>query len=76
MSETMKEINGIQNKLKTNGSKADAVKQKFCSCIRKNKGFKVMCDISYVLEGEDQVDFEDMKDLSVSDMLVTCMQDL
>jgi hypothetical protein len=27
-----------------------------------------MCDISYVLEGEDQVDFEDLKDLSVSDI--------
>jgi hypothetical protein len=27
-----------------------------------------MCDISCVLEGEDQVDFEDLKDLSVSDI--------
>jgi hypothetical protein len=27
-----------------------------------------MCDISCVLEGEDQVDFEDLKDLIVSDM--------
>jgi hypothetical protein len=27
-----------------------------------------MCDISYVLEGEDQVDFEDLEDLSVSDI--------
>jgi hypothetical protein len=67
MSETMKEINGIQNKLKTNGSKADAVKQKFCSCIRKNKEFKVMCYVSCVLQG-DRVDFEDPKDLSVSDI--------
>jgi hypothetical protein len=35
------------------------------------KVFKVMCDISCVLEGEDEVDFEDLKDLSV-----TSMQDL
>jgi hypothetical protein len=27
-----------------------------------------MCDISCVLEGEDEVDFEDLKDLSVSDI--------
>jgi hypothetical protein len=27
-----------------------------------------MCDISCVLDGEDEVDFEDQKDLSVSDM--------
>jgi hypothetical protein len=27
-----------------------------------------MCDISYVVEGADQVDFEDLKDLSVSDI--------
>jgi hypothetical protein len=27
-----------------------------------------MCNISCVLEGEDQVDFEDLKDLSVSDI--------
>jgi hypothetical protein len=33
--------------------KAEAVKQKFCPYIRKNKGFKVMSDISCVLEGED-----------------------
>jgi hypothetical protein len=51
-----------------NGSKADAVKQKFGSCVGKNKGFKVMCDISCVLEGEDEVEFEDLKDLSVSDI--------
>jgi hypothetical protein len=36
LSETIKEINGIQDKLKKiKGSKADAVKQKFRSCIRK-----------------------------------------
>jgi hypothetical protein len=33
-----------------------------------NKGFKVTCDISRVLQGEDQVDFEDLKDLSVSNI--------
>jgi hypothetical protein len=27
-----------------------------------------MCDISFILEGEDQVDFEDLKDLSVGDI--------
>jgi hypothetical protein len=27
-----------------------------------------MCDIPCVLEGEDRVDFEDLKDLSVSDI--------
>jgi hypothetical protein len=27
-----------------------------------------MCNISCVLEGEDRVDFEDLKDLSVSDI--------
>jgi hypothetical protein len=42
LSETIKEIN-IEDKLnKINSSKADAVKQKFCSCFSKNKGFKVM----------------------------------
>jgi hypothetical protein len=69
LSETIKEINDIQDKLKKmNVSKADAVKQKFCSCIRKNKGFKVMCDTSCLVEGEAQVYFEDQKDLSVSDV--------
>jgi hypothetical protein len=62
LSETIKEINDIEDKLKKiNGSKADALKQKFRPCIRKNEGFKVMCDISCVLEGEDQVDFEDFE---------------
>jgi hypothetical protein len=51
-----------------NGSKADAVKQNFGLCVRKNTGFKVMCDISCVLEREDQVEFEDLKDVSVSDI--------
>jgi hypothetical protein len=32
------------------------------------EGFKVMCDISCVLKGGDQVDFVDLKDLSVSDI--------
>lgn len=31
-------------------------KEKFCSCFSKNKGSKVMCEISHVLEGEDLVD--------------------
>jgi hypothetical protein len=43
LSETIKEINDIEDKLKKiNGSKADAVKQISRSCIEKNKGFKVM----------------------------------
>jgi hypothetical protein len=67
LSETIKEIKDIEDKLKKiSDSKADAVKQKFRSCIRNNKGFKVTCDISCVLEAEDQVDFEDLEDLSVS----------
>jgi hypothetical protein len=36
--------------------------------MKQNTGFKVMCDISCVLEGEGQVDFEDLRDLSVSDI--------
>jgi hypothetical protein len=27
-----------------------------------------MCDIIYVLKGEEQLDFEDLKDLSISDI--------
>jgi hypothetical protein len=69
LSETIKAINVIEDKpKKVNSSKADAVKQKFRSCIRKNKGLQVMCDISCVLEWKDKVDFEDLKDLSVSDV--------
>jgi hypothetical protein len=69
LSETIKAINVIEDKpKKVNSSKAYAVKQKFRSCIRKNKGFQVMCDISCVLEWKDKVDFEDLKDLSVSDI--------
>jgi hypothetical protein len=69
LSEPIKEIRDIEDKLKKiNDSKADVVKQKFRSCIRNNKGFKVMSDISCVLEAEDQVDFEDLKDLGVSDI--------
>jgi hypothetical protein len=44
----LKEIN-IQDKLKkVNGWKADAVKQKFHSCIRKNKG---SCATSHACSG-------------------------
>jgi hypothetical protein len=67
----MNEINDIRDKLnEMNGSKTDAVKQKFRSFFSNNKGIKVMCEISCVLEGEDLVDFEDLKDLSASD--ITC----
>jgi hypothetical protein len=69
LSETIKDIDDIEDKLKKiNVSRAYALKQKFHLCIRKNKGFKVVCNISCVLEGADQVDFEDLKDLSVSDI--------
>jgi hypothetical protein len=34
-----------------------------------------MCEISCVLEGEDLVDSEDMKDLNVSDIVCYSMQD-
>jgi hypothetical protein len=70
LSETIKQINNIQDKLKKkiNGLKADAVKQKSCSSIRKNRGFKVMCESSCILDEKDQVEFEDLKDLSVSDI--------
>jgi hypothetical protein len=62
LSEAIKEINDIQDKLnKINSLKADAVKLKFCSCFSKNKGFKVVCEILYVLEGVGLVDSEDMK---------------
>jgi hypothetical protein len=41
LSETIKEINDFQDKLsKTNGSKADTVKRKSCSCFSKNEVFK------------------------------------
>jgi hypothetical protein len=55
---------------KINGSKADAVKQKFCSCFGKNKGLKVMWEILCMLirgGKKGLVDCEDLKDLSVSD---------
>jgi hypothetical protein len=76
LSETIKEINDIQEKLnKINGSKVDALKQKFRSCFSKNRRFKVMCEISCVLEGEDLVESEDLKVLSVVTSCVTSMQD-
>jgi hypothetical protein len=66
----MNEINSIQDKInKINGSKFDAVEQKFCSCFSRNKGFKVIGEISCILEGEDLVDSEDLKDLSFSDFM-------
>jgi hypothetical protein len=63
-------MNDIQDKLNNiNRSQADAAKQKFLSCFSRNKRFKAMCEISRVLEGEDLVDSEDLKDLSVSDIV-------
>jgi hypothetical protein len=70
-SETIEEINGIRDKLKKSAPlEADAVKQKSRSCFSKNKNKGlVMCEISCIFEGKDLVDSEDMKDLSVSDIV-------
>jgi hypothetical protein len=52
LTDTIKEINNIQDKLnEINSSNADAVKQKFHTYFSKNKWFKVMCEISCELEG-------------------------
>jgi prefoldin subunit 5 len=46
LSETIKEINNIQDKPnKTKGLKVDAAKQKLSSFFSKNKGYKVRCEI-------------------------------
>jgi hypothetical protein len=51
LSKIIKEINDIQNKLnKINGSKTDAVNEKIRSCFSNNKGFKVIGEISCILE--------------------------
>jgi hypothetical protein len=55
---------------KTNDSKYDAAKRKFHSGFNRNKIFKVMSYISFVLQGEGLIHSEEMKDLWVSD--VTC----
>jgi hypothetical protein len=46
----------------SNGSEADAVKQKFRSCFGENKWFEVTCEISWILERESLVYSEDMED--------------
>jgi hypothetical protein len=44
LSDIMKEMKGVQDKLnKINGSEDDAVKQKLCPRFSKNKRFKVIC---------------------------------
>jgi predicted transcriptional regulator len=64
LSEKIKEVNDIQDKLnKINGPEAEQVRQIFRSCLSKNKGFKGMCKISCILEGEDLVDPEGLKHL-------------
>jgi hypothetical protein len=55
LSEIIKEISGLE---------VGAVK-----LFTKNRGFEVMCEISCVLEGEDIVGSEEMKELSVSDIM-------
>jgi hypothetical protein len=65
LSDTIKEISDIRDKLnKINRSEADAVRL----CFSKNEGFKVLCEISCILEGKDLVVSEDMKDSSVNDV--------
>jgi hypothetical protein len=61
--------------MKINNPEAVAVKQEFCSCVCKNNGFKMVCEISCALEGKFLVDFEDQKDLNVSDNVVISKQD-
>jgi hypothetical protein len=59
-------INGSQYKLnKSNCSKADAVKQKFS-----HGSVTIICDISCVLKGEDMLDSEDLRDSSVSNIVL------
>jgi hypothetical protein len=61
----MEEMKVIQDKPnKINGSEVDAVKEKLRPHFSKNKGFKVICDISCASEEEDTADSEDLKDLS------------
>jgi hypothetical protein len=51
LSQTIREINDVQDKLnKTNGSTVNAG-NKIGSCFSKNKGFKIMYEFSCVLEG-------------------------
>jgi hypothetical protein len=53
-------INNIQDKPnKISGPKAD-VKQELLSRFSKKEGFKVTCEISCVLEGEDILDSGEM----------------
>jgi hypothetical protein len=70
LSETIKGIISIQEKLiKINSSKSDAVKWEIHLCFCKNKGFKVMWNISCIIEGEDLVDAEDLKNIRVNDIV-------
>jgi hypothetical protein len=53
LSETIKEINNIKDKLNNiAGSETDAVKQHFRLCCRENEGCKFIYEISSVLEEE------------------------
>jgi hypothetical protein len=62
-----KSVSDIQDEL--NGSEGDVIKLKLNSYFNKNEGFQVMCKISCLLEGEDLADSEDVKDLSLSDIV-------
>jgi hypothetical protein len=55
----MKEINYMKEKLNLRLG-TDAVKQEFRPYFSKDKGLKVICEISYVSGEEDMVDPEDL----------------
>lgn len=62
----MKEMCGIQERLmETNGSEADAVKQKIRPCFAMNTGCEITCllKVGYVVHSED------LNDFSVSDIM-------
>lgn len=63
LAETRKKlVSDIQDEL--NGSDDDVIQQNLNSYFNKNEGFKVACEISYLLEEEDLIDSEDVKDKS------------
>jgi hypothetical protein len=53
------EVKNVWDELQEiNGSLANAIKQKFFSCVSNNTEFELMCQILCLLQGEDQADFE------------------
>lgn len=55
-------VSDIQDEL--NGSDDDVIQKKMNSYFNKNEGFKVTCKMIYLLEEEDIIDSEDVKDES------------